>query len=319
LKNKALVLLSGEESTIPAAEARALFRTYDPGAEFSQPEPRILIVESTADPDSVARRIAFARRVGALIGDAREAADLVKGLRIRFRRFTLDGAGARDSGPGNLLNGVDAEVDLGNPDFEYTQVSGRAVYLCLTRPGLMLQGWAERRPRTRAFFHPSAIFPKLSRALVNLSVCKEGETLLDPFAGTGSIPIEAAQVGLRAVAIDRARRMAEGSFSNMKRFGQDWTGIIRCDSLHLPFASVDGIVSDVPYGRASSTLGLAAGEVVDAFLEEAAVVLRPGRRLVLMHPKTVDAKSGRGFSTEEEHDLYVHKKLTRTITVLRRG
>jgi tRNA G10 N-methylase Trm11 len=37
-----------------------------------------------------------------------------------------------------------------------------------------------------------------------------------------------------------------------------------------------------------------------------------------MHPDTVDADSPRDFEVEEEHDLYIHRKLTRTISVLRR-
>ena len=55
----------------------------------------------------------------------------------------------------------------------------------------MRQDWVIRRPRARPFFHPAAIFPKLSRALVNLSRVGAGEVFLDPFCGTGSLLLEA--------------------------------------------------------------------------------------------------------------------------------
>jgi tRNA G10 N-methylase Trm11 len=37
-----------------------------------------------------------------------------------------------------------------------------------------------------------------------------------------------------------------------------------------------------------------------------------------MHPDTVVVKSRDDFEVEEEHHLYIHRKLTRTISVLRR-
>ena len=73
--NRSLVLLSGEGTTIPAAEARALFLAYDPEAKFAFPEERIMIAESKAAPALVARRVAFARRVGALLDDPAEDFD----------------------------------------------------------------------------------------------------------------------------------------------------------------------------------------------------------------------------------------------------
>ncbi|MDV3277209.1 MAG: hypothetical protein LYZ69_01925 [Nitrososphaerales archaeon] len=318
MKNRSLVLLSGEGTTIPAAEAKALFLTYDPSSSFQSPERRVLIAESKADPATVARRIAFARRVGVLIDDPSEVSQTVRGRRVRIRTFSLE---KQKPGPEpyGLLDGLDVRVDLENPEFEFTVVQGARRYIALTAPRLMRQGWSHRRPRRRAYFHPSAIFPKLSRALVNLTRCREGKLLLDPFSGTGSIPIEAWDIGLNVVAFDQAAVMARGSLANMRLFEQSWAGVVRADAFRPPITRVDGIATDVPYGRAASTRGRKARDVIQLTMGLAVSVLGAGSLMVLMHPKLMPVEPLSGLTVEDEHYLYVHKRLTRAITILRRS
>jgi tRNA (guanine10-N2)-dimethyltransferase len=276
-----------------------------------------LVAESEADPVVVGARIAFARRVGRLLNDKSEIKGAVRGRRISFRPFDLV-PGLDPAEPEDYLSGVEAEVDLESPELELTVVRGKDEHLAVSSPGTMKQGWSLRRPRKRAFFHPSAIFPKLSRALVNLSRCREGELVLDPFAGTGSIPIEASLVGARVIAADQTREMVRGAISNMARFNQEWMGVVRADATVSPFTGVDAIVTDVPYGRASSTRGRETGELIEAVLPVFSALLRPSGFLVLMHPREVGVASSGELEVIEEHNLHVHKRLTRTITVLRR-
>lgn len=318
MKNRVGVLLSGEGISIASAEAKALFLAYDPSSRFDMPEGRVLLAETDADPDLVSRRIAFARRVGILLEKPGDAAEAVRGKRVSFRPFSLPGSPFEPLTAAGVLRGLDARVDLERPDVEFTSVAGKSRYLLLTHPGTMRQGWSSRRPRSRAFFHPSAIFPKLARALVNLTRVKEGETLLDPFAGTGSLLLEAWIVGARAVAMDQSRKMASGSLSNMRKLGQEWLGVIRGDAFRPPMVSVDAVATDVPYGRASTTRGNAPADVVGKALDALPQVVRSGGRVVLMHPKQVSVTQREELEVEEEHDMYIHKRLTRTITVLRR-
>ncbi len=317
--NRSLVLLSGEGTTIPEAEARALFLTYDPASTFELLESRLLVARSRADPFLVGSRIAFSRRVGMLLEEARDAAASVRGRKVRLRTFHL-GERKGEPDPRSVLRGVDgASVDLDDPDFEFTLVKGKERdYLALTSPGTMSQGWSLRRPRARPFFHPSAIFPKLSRAMVNLTRFKEGDVFLDPFAGTGSLALEAAESGAQALVSDQSSRMARGSLSNMKHYRQDWLGAVRADAFSLPLTAVDAIATDLPYGRASSTRGKATAEVARAAIQSLPLLLREGSRMVLMHPNTVEVGGSPLLAVEEEHHLYVHRLLTRTITVMRR-
>jgi tRNA (guanine10-N2)-dimethyltransferase len=299
------------------AEAKALFLTYDDSSTCSAPEPNILLAESAADPFVVGSRIAFARRVGPLVADQSEVKELLRGFRVRFRCFDLiEGRAPPD--PEDYLRGINATIDLRNPERELSLVRGEKEYLSVTAPLSMRQGWSQRRPRSRPFFHPSAIFPKLSRALVNLSRCKEGELFLDPFAGTGSLAIEASIVGAQVLAFDIAEKMAVGSLANMKHFGQDWLGIMRVDSAKLPIRQVEAVSTDIPYGRASSTRGRNTSEIIDFTLSSLPAVLKKGSMFVLMHPQTTPVSNTSELEVEEEHNLQVHKRLTRTITVFRR-
>lgn len=316
MTNRSLVLLSGERTTLPEAEARALFLAYDPGSRFETPEDRLLVVESKADPQVIARRVAFARRIGRLVENTSEASDLLKGKRIRLRNFDLLSKPALD--PSHFLRGFDVKVDLEDPEIELTLVRGVSDYLAITSPGGMRQSWSRRRPRVRAYFHPSAMFPKLARCLVNLSRVREGQVFFDPFAGTGSLPLEGALVGARVLANDRAQKMVAGSLANMKRFDQQWLGVVRSDALRLPISRVDAIATDVPYGRASSTMGAGGIEVLRGALAALPELLARGSRMVVMHSKADPVEGTRELELEGEHDLHVHKKLTRTISLLRR-
>lgn len=311
------MLLSGEGTTLPQAEAQSLFLAYDRTSTFSSPCPRVLIVDSGADPFVIGSRIAFARRVGLLVEDQRDAANILRGHRIRFRGFDLV-AHRTQPNPDRYLRGIDSTIDLQNPEYELSLVRGPGEYLAITNPTSMRQAWSTRRPRARPYFHPSAIFPKLSRALFNLSRCKEGEIFLDPFAGTGSIPLEAYLMGARVVAIDQVEKMVRGSLSNMHHFGQSWLGIVRADSTLQPLSRVDAVATDIPYGRASSTRGRGTGEILGAMLPPLARMVGSGSLLVLMHPQDVPVPRMAEFTVEEEHHLHVHKLLTRTISILRR-
>lgn len=322
-RNSVVIVLSGEETSLPEAEARAIVKTYDEEAKVSLLEPRIVRAETEANPDLIARRIAFAKRVGTLIPDGlldRETRREIERGSYRLRHFRVGESRADSSSvETEILNQLHGRVDLEEPAHELSVIEGRKrTYLLLSKPGIMNQGWVGRRPRSRAFFHPSAIFPKLSRALVNVAGVKEGESLLDPFVGTGSILLEASSVGAFPVGVDLSPKMAKGALANAQKYRQSWLGIIRGDSMVLPLRSVDAIATDVPYGRASSRMGEELGVILDGLLKVGAAVLRRGRLAVVMHPRSSLVTPGDEFRVEGEHHLYVHRNLTRTITVLRR-
>ncbi len=317
-----LFFLSGEPTSIPEAEARALILTYDPSAEIARPEERIIIATTSADPYEISRRIAFARRVGLLIPDGELQSDHLRMLSGSSYRVRVYGRARENSGSRETINRLasqtDAKIDLRTPEFEISVIGGSRNYFTLTRPNEMRQGWVSRRPRSRAYFHPAAIFPKLARALVNLTRVREGGTLLDPYVGTGSLLIEGFLVRAKCVGVDISGKMVRGSLANGKKLEQEWLGIVRADTSLLPVNSVDAIVTDVPYGRASSGEGSDTASHLEALANSTRRILKCGGRAVIMHPKQVEILPSENLEVEEEHQLPVHRKLTRTITVLRR-
>jgi len=294
----------------------------DPWAEIVSPEERILMASADADADAIASRVAFSKRVGSVVPDGRLDRDNLQSLRAGTYRVSVFELGEKRSDSDGLVSDLAEEIGgnvaLDDPDVEVALVRGAHDYLALCRPSLMSQDWVVRRPRARPFFHPAAIFPKLSRALVNFSRVGPGEIFLDPFCGTGSLLLEAHELGARALGADRDLRMVKGAKRNMESYNQDWLGVIRADVRRTPFTEVDGIATDIPYGRASSTSGSSTGEILERLRETAGGLLEEGRRLVVMHPDTIVVESRDDFEVEEEHHLYIHRKLTRTISVLRR-
>ena len=293
----------------------------DGAAVLRMDEPRILVASTTANADSISRRIAFSRRVGSFVPDgafSSEHLDLIRRGSYRVRVFALDSRPHTEDVISEVAARVGGRVSLEKPDVEVTVVRGKKDYIAITRPQEMTQDWAQRRPRRRPFFHPAAIFPKLSRALVNLTRVRRGETIIDPFCGTGSLLLEAYEAGATPVGLDIDGRMVRGARSNMASFGQSWLGLIKADAGRAPLRTVDAICTDVPYGRASSTSGSNTRTIIDDLVVTSSHLLPAEHRLVLMHPKSVTVTSGDGLLLEEQHHLYIHRNLTRTISVLRR-
>jgi tRNA (guanine10-N2)-dimethyltransferase len=321
-------VLSRESTGIPEAEARALASDPDPTAKFESPEGGLLIAETSADPAAIEARVAFSRRVGLLVPEGRLEDEHISLLRLGTYRVRVFGEGDGGEGEEEIISSiagrVEGRVSLESPDREVSAyVSGKGqTYLAITMPRSMRQGWATRRPRSRAFFHPSAIFPKLSRALVNLSGVQPGEAFLDPFCGTGSLLIEASIIGAEPLGIDLARKMVRGARRNSIKYGQPWLGLIRADSRGLPIRGVGALATDIPYGRASSAGGLKSSEILRSLVEGAPAVLPEGGKLVVMHPKSLQVgpiAEGAGLRVEKELEIYIHRTLTRTITVMRKG
>jgi putative methyltransferase (TIGR01177 family) len=343
-KRSILFMLSREPTGIPEAEAWTLVHDLDPAARFESPEPGLLLAETSADPYVMEARVAFSRRVGVLVPDGEfdsEHLSLLRSGTYRVRVFGASDGGSEEEMEtiSSIADRVAGRVSLAEPDREVSAFvsgvngdgggssrgSGSKTYLSITSPRTMRQGWATRRPRSRAFFHPSAIFPKLSRALVNLSGVQPGERFLDPFCGTGSLLIEAAMIGADPVGADIARKMVRGARRNSLKYGQSWLGIVRADARNPPVRGVDALATDIPYGRASSAGGLDSGEILRSLLDVAPDILVGGRKLVVVHPKSVEVApllkeaEGLDLSVEQEVEIYIHRTLTRTISVLRRG
>jgi tRNA G10 N-methylase Trm11 len=98
--------------------------------------------------------------------------------------------------------------------------------------------------------------PKICRTLLNLAGARPGDTILDPFCGTGTLLIEAALLGMKVIGVDSDANQVQGTKSNLIWFGRD-SGfhvdfeVIRGDARELSQLvkkKVDAIAFEPPLG-----------------------------------------------------------------------
>jgi tRNA (guanine10-N2)-dimethyltransferase len=222
-----------------------------------------------------------------------------------------------------LQNAKHAKVNLSKPDKTFYGIltNGKLVFgikLCEIAP----KPFVERRARKKPFFHPSAMNAKLARCMINLAQAKTGTYVLDPFCGTGTVAIEAALIGCKAIGIDAQKRMANGAKRNIMHFGLTPEAIIIADARKLPLTHVDCVVTDPPYGRSASTLKSSTKAIVEAAMISAFSLLGKGQRICIASPKTLGiSRIGMqlGYRHVESNFAYVHRTLTREVAVFEKA
>lgn len=334
LGNGSFFVLSGEELTLPYAEIRALVESYSPGEKTELLSPRV-VFSTLDDPrliERIAERAAYCRFGGNFLAFADSLKDLSESVpdsivdpdkSFVVKSETIDRSQSGELGA-LIKQRTGARVSLEYPEnvFQVEKIDN-GLALGVSRTGFKEFSWRIRRPRARKFFLPSAIYPKLACLLVNLSRVREGDLFLDPFCGTGSLLIESSIMGIRTVGSDLTRWIARGALLNLKALSPEFEAVMRCDatSKNFPLRDVDGISTDVPYGRASSTRGKRTEAIIREFTGVAAECLsrRKGPKYcVIMHPSHVDFDFERSaFELAERHFIYVHRNLTRAVSVLR--
>ncbi len=113
----------------------------------------------------------------------------------------------------NLLSPPNAEILVALGD--------SSVYIARTVAvhDSMLQHYRdESRPYTSEEISTS---PKLCRALLNLAGARPGDTVLDPFCGSGTLLMEAALLGMRCIGIDIDGNAVNGARQNMRWLASD--------------------------------------------------------------------------------------------------
>ncbi len=151
--------------------------------------------------------------------------------------------------------------------------------------------------------------PRLARVLLNLAGLREGQTVLDPFCGSGTILAEAFIRSLRCLGLDSKSNRVRNTRENLawlsggiKEAGYDIrSGDARDLSRMLRRSKVDAVVTEPlllpriearPKTSTASDLVNEAGEVYADALASMASVLQPGGRVVIVVPviQTMDGE-----------------------------
>jgi tRNA (guanine10-N2)-dimethyltransferase len=337
----------------------ALLSGEAPGLALSELKSILHILYGTDSVEGVTGRIVHINAnisdAGAITGRAAYVKEIVEPI---IYSPTYDVGGAVDIGESELLRGsrsfavravrlgsVDCDrvaierwlggvvlssypnlkVDLSSPDIviqAYITESGIYAGPLLSR--LKYSKLEARRPKMRPFRHPSALMPRLARCMVNLTRVRPPGWIVDPFAGTGSIPMEAADMGYRVLAIELKRWIARGCLANLKWSGYAERVELICGDATAPplRGRFQGVATDPPYGRSTQLSDRNIERLYLSAFSSIAELLEPGCRIVTAIPQqrvNPSLLEEIGFRLLEQHPIRIHSSLTRVVCVYALG
>ncbi len=272
---------------------------------------------------ALAGRVALARRSLIVVGEGAEAAEAVERegrdrKRASFRRV------ARPQGPGDEAiralgrryvegGGV---IDLEGPERRYwvaTRGDGTEVVLREVAAVDRASAAARAMPKL-PFRRPVALPPRLARAAANVAAIRPGETVIDPFVGTGALLAEAALLGAHVYGLDSDPVMLRGALRNLAHLGVAAQALVEGDArvaeLPAPPRAFDVLLTDPPYGRSSASVGGPPDALVREVLGRWEAFVRPKGRIVVVMPGGPPVL-GKGWVETCRVPVRVHRSLTR--------
>ncbi|MDG4789779.1 methyltransferase domain-containing protein [Micromonospora sp. WMMD1102] len=134
----------------------------------------------------------------------------------------------------------------------------------------------------RRMSRPGSLHPPVAAALVRVAGARDGDCLLDPCCGAGTIPVEAALAGrgLSIMGGDIDRAVVAIAAGNGGDAPVGWV-VADAGRIPLPDGAVDLVVTNPPWDRQVPFAGVLAGQQ-RRFWTELRRVLRPAGRAVLL-------------------------------------
>ena len=308
-------VLSKDYLELATDEITALAKMYD---RFSKIKiiSNLVIVQSKTNWNEIAKRATFVKISGQIlrkmsglfldeenVGVLKNAKTFVcRVVNLSSNQFDIP---ELESSMGDMISKFShAKVNLENPDI--------TVYLIFTNNENFF-GFSKRvkdkvRPK-KTKKYPHELDWKLTRLMINLIGLKKGETVCDPFCGTGTTLLEAESMGIHGIGLDFDEKMCEIAKANLKvnKYNSE---VIKSEFQGLSKISdrFDGIVTDLPYGTASKT-----SEKPQEILKKFFASLPKRKKVAIMYKKELDFNSKlRGL---KKYHIYRHKSLTRTILI----
>ena len=307
-------ILYKEHLEFSTDEVSAVVHTLDPDAQ-TQIISNLIIANSKIKSDEIAGRASFVRVSGQILKRdfqmelQKQDMEILDDKTFACRIINLSSRIVdiqkleRDIGK-KVTKLTNAKVRLENPDF--------TVYVIITEKenilGVSPPKRREKRPK-KIHNHPHQLDWKLTRAMINLIELEKGQTVCDPFCGTGTTLLEAELLDLNGIGLDFDKKMWLKTKENLEAneyksqvYNSDFQELIN-------FANqFDAIVTDLPYGRASKT-----SENPEKILKKLLSILPRDKRIAVMYKKTSD--SSIKLHGLRVYEIYRHKSLTRAIVI----
>jgi len=308
-------ILSKDYLELATDEIIAIAKMYDRFAK-AKVISNLVIIQSKTNWKEIAKRATFVKISGQIlrkmsglfldegnIGVLKNAKTFVcRIVNLSSNQFNVP---ELESSMGDMISKFShAKVNLENPDV--------IVYLIFTNNENFF-GFSKRdkkaiRPK-KSKKYPHELDWKLTRLMINLIGLKKGETVCDPFCGTGTTLLEAESMGIHAIGLDFDEKMCEITKGNLKMNGYH-SEVLKSEFQELTKISekFDGIVTDLPYGTSSK-----ASEKPQEILKKFFSILPKRKRVAIMYKKELDVNSK--LNGLKKYHIYRHKSLTRTILI----
>jgi len=308
-------VLSKENLELARDEIIAIAKTYDRFAK-AQSFSNLVIIQSKTPWEKIAKRATYVKTSGQVLKkmsnlflDNDYFPLLLKTKTFACRIINLSSkdfdASEIENAMGNMISKFSkAKVSLDDPSL--------VIYIIFTNSQSFF-GFSNRFKKSKlpkkVKKHPHELDWKLCRVMINLAGFKEGETVCDPFCGTGTTLLQAESMGLRSIGIDFDKKMCDISNQNLKE-NQFSSKVVNADFSHLKkiIKKYDGIVTDLPYGRASKS-----SDTPEKLLQNLVAILPRKKRIAIMCKK--GSEKGLNLNLTKKYEIYRHKSLTRTILV----
>ena len=201
------------------------------------------------------------------------------------------------------------KTDMHSPNVEFIILNSRQKTI-----GVKLwenkDEFEKRKAHLRPILHPTAINPKLARAMINIAGAEK--EILDPFCGMGGILLEASLIGLNAKGTDISPEMiirAKINLQNEK--SKDKITLYTMNGLNWK-EHTECIVTDLPYGK-SSKISTPLSELLDKTLKHYAPI---AKKMALCFPQETKYTLPKELRKIYDFNIYIHKSLTRKIVIL---
>lgn len=308
-------VLSKEYLEIATDEVIAIAKMYD---RFSKIKviSNLIIIQSKTNWDEIAKRATFVKTSGQILRKMsglfldEDNFEVLKNaktfvcriINLSSNQFNIP---ELENSMGDMISKFShAKVELEDPDI--------TVYLIFTDKENFFGFSKQMKEKVKArkiINHPHELDWKLTRLMINLIGLKEGETVCDPFCGTGTTLLEAESMNIKAIGLDFDDKMCEISKKNL-RANKYNSQVFKADFQELVKISeqFDGIVTDMPYGRASKT-----SDNPEKILRKFFSILPKRKKIAVMYKKELEKDLK--LKGLKKYEIYRHKSLTRTILI----
>lgn len=149
----------------------------------------------------------------------------------------------------------------------------------------------------------------IAYGLIKIANVKDGDVVLDPMAGVGSIPIECSQVFPNSICLcsDIKSKDIDKAKVNADKFSKGRVILMNADATNLPIrdSSVDIVVSDLPFGKRHGSFKKNR-KLYPKMLKEMTRILKSGGRAAFLTSeknvmrRTIENYKSKGWILDKE-------------------